>query len=357
MLLKEQYFPAISYQQLAKDLYQLYPKFSVEEFYQQAIQDLDNLELKQRVKRAAQIIRKFLPDNYEAALEILLAYSAKQPNSFYNIFLPQFVQDYGLDHFDLSLQALKEFTKSSSSEEAIRYFLLSDFAATMRYIKDFAQDENYHVRRLASEGTRPRLPWCIQLKMIKENPRLSLPILEMLKTDPEKYVQKSVANHLNDISKDHADFLAKYLADWDVQQPVTKWIIGHGTRTLVKQGHQETLKLLGYEKAEIAVENFTVPTIVKFGQDLHFSFQLKNPLARAQDLIIDYKISFMRKNGQQNQKVFKLTKCQLAAQADLTLQKYYDFTDKSTRKHYPGEHRLTLLINGQEFNSADFELK
>ena len=355
--LKDLYFPADSYKILADDLFNIYPKFSKEDFIKDALNNLDDLELKQRITRTVDLFSKYLPVKYPEALEVLTEYVKGRENNFYYLHLPQYVSTYGLGDFELSMQALKEFTKYSSSEDAIRYFLLKDFDKTMEHVMAFAEDENYHVRRLASEGTRPRLPWCIQLKDIVENPKLTLPILEKLKADPEKYVQKSVANHLNDYSKDHPDFVVGVISKWDSNNKITKWIIGHGTRTLVKQGHQGCLKYLGFGgKPEVKAVIKLNKTKLKMGEELSFDFIIESLAEMEQNLVIDYAIHFMKANGKNTAKVFKLTTKSLKPGALLQFTKKYKYQDLSTRKHYQGKHYLELLINGKSQGKAEFEL-
>ena len=359
--LKELYFPLNSYLKLAQDLKKIYPKIDVDGFYRDAIENLENLELKQRITRAATTCKKYFPDNYQDSLEILYEYCQSKENNFYYLFLTEYVKIYGLDskYYDFSMAALKEFTKYSSAEEAIRYFLLQDFDKTMKYIRLWSEDENDHVRRLSSEGTRPRLPWAIQLKQVISNPAITLPILESLKEDPSKYVQKSVANHINDISKDNADWVISQVTQWDLDNNITHWIIKHGTRTLIKQGNKEVLKFLGFTpNPKVTVKDFILSaTIVQMGDEIEFSFLVQSDSQRVQNLVIDYKLYFMKKNGKQIAKIFKLSNKKIYPKELIKFSKTYLFKDLSTRKHYNGVHSIEVMINGSSFAKQDFALK
>lgn len=355
--LKNLYYPESSFLNLAEELYKIYPKFSVQEFYQEGVSGLDELELKERIARTVEVCHRFLSKDYCQNLEIFREYLQGRENSFYYLFTSQYVAIYGLEFWDESMEALKNFTKYSSSEEGIRYFLLKDFSKAMKEIMKWCEDGDEHVRRLCSEGTRSRLPWAVQLKDVVNNPSLTFPILERLKSDQSRYVQKSVANHINDISKDHPDWLVKKVKMWDVDTyDSQKWVLKHGMRSLIKEGNRGALRLFGYDsEIELEVLDFQfVSKVVGEGEKLEFSFFVKSNSVREQNLVIDYKIFFVRKNGKKIAKVFKLSNKKLRSYQKIKLHAAYSFVKKSTRKHYAGKHRIEILINGNIVKGEDF---
>lgn len=357
-LLKDLYFPESSFTKLAENLYKIYPHFQVSEFIVDGVKDLKNLSLKDRVKRTADICHKYLPDDYEDTLSIFAKYAKGRKNNFYYIFIPEYIAKYGINDFDISMEALKKFTEYSSSEEAVRYFLLKDFGKAMSYIIKWADDTNGHVRRLSSECTRPRLPWAIQLKKIISDPVLTFPILNKLKNDKSKYVQKSVANHINDISKDNADWIIRQIKGWDLSNDITYWIVKHGTRTLIKQGHKEAMGLFGYKMdANIKLQEFTLSNQkVNLGKNIEFTVKLKSLSETDEKIVTDYKLYFMRKNGKQIAKIFKLSNAILKKGEEIKLNGKYSFVHKTTRMHYPGNHKIEILVNGNVVGSNEFEL-
>jgi len=357
--LKDIYYNPDFFQRLAGQLITAYPKFNAQQFVEEAERQLPPLELKQRITLTSELCRKYLPDNYKKALRIFYDISQSLEENFAYIFIPDFVARYGMGHFDLSIQALRDFTPYSSSELALRHFLNADLDRTMRYVYQWAEDENYHVRRLASEGTRPRLPWAVRVPQIYHNPSLTLPILQALRTDKEKYVQKSVANHLNDISRDHPQVMLETVADWDASHAVTGWIIKHAARTLIKKGHPGALALFGAEqKPKLRCsECRLLKTGLSLGDYLQFNIDLQSQANKTQQLIVDYKIHFMKKSGELKPKVFKLKSLQLQPGESVTLTKKHLFEDFTTRKHYAGEHAVEIIVNGVSMAKQGFRLR
>ena len=356
--LKDIYYNPVFYQQLAGLIAGAYPKFNTQAFIDEAVEQLPAIELKQRISLTSQLCRKYLPDNYKKALRIFYDLSPALEENFSYIFIPDFVARYGAGHFELSMQALKDFTCYASSELALRRFLNSDLERSLHYVYQWAQDDNHHVRRLASEGTRPRLPWAARVPPLLHNPSLTLPVLEILYRDNEKYVQKSVANHLNDISKDHPEVMLKTLAHWDKNQPATAWIAKHAARTLIKQGHAGAMALFGVgQSPEVTLQELQLqPKALRLGEHLQFNFSLTSQSSKAAALIVDYKIHYMKKNGETRPKVFKLKQLQLAPGEKVHISKKQLFQDFTTRKHYPGKHALEIVVNGVSVAKRGFEL-
>ena len=348
--LKDQFYNPTYYKQLSKNLHAVDPSIDEHRFYKACTKDLNKLELKQRISHTSGVCRQFFPDNYRDALKILYAYAEQiQSNSFADIFMPDYVARYGTHDFKRSMQALKDFTCYSTSELAIRVFLENDYDRAMTVVKKWSSDKDHHVRRLSSEGTRPRLPWASQVKYLLDHPENNFPILEALKQDEDKYVQKSVANHLNDISKDHPGQLLSLIKKWDRSIDTTEWIIRHGTRTLVKQGNEQTLSLLGINpNPKVKIHNFTLSkSRLALGDSLSFKLKISSLAKTSQKLVVDYKVHYKKSSGKTNPKVFKLKTFNLNPSDSITLQKKHLFKDFTTRKHYSGKHMIEIMVNGK----------
>lgn len=320
--------------------------------------DLDELSLNQRMRRTSESLKQVLPTDFRKAIQILKKAIPHTHPGYTNLVFPDFVGLYGHDDFSVSMEALKYFTQFGSSEFAIREFLRRDFEKTISVMKTWAEDTNHHVRRLASEGSRPRLPWSFKLDAVVKDPSLTMPILEVLNQDQELYVRKSVANHLNDISKEHPDYMLSQINKWNKQNPHTAWIIKHASRTLIKKGHAGSLSVFEFEKeAKVAIRNFKVhPKRIKLGEPLHFSFDLVSQKKKTQKLVVDYVIHYRKKAGDLSPKVFKLKELELAAGQTLHLTKKQMIKDFSTRKHFKGEHLIEIQVNGQRLLRDSFVL-
>ena len=272
---------------------------------------------------------------------------------------PDFVEVYGLDEYAISMGALENFTQFVSAEFAIRPFIRRYPRKTMNQMLAWSQHQHPGVRRLASEGCRPRLPWGMGLPALKADPSPILPILERLKTDKSESVRRSVANNLNDISKDNPDVVIATLQRWQTDaDDEIRWITSHALRTLIKQGHPAALDLLGYpSSAAITIRNFTIePEIVPFNGQLTFSFEIESESDQPQNLMIDYVVYLMRANGKQTPKVFKLAKRTIQPGETLTLRKNHSFVPVTTRTYYPGEHAIEPKVNGQMLGRTAFIL-
>jgi len=317
----------------------------------------DDLELKARMRRISTVMGQFLPYGYTEAIGVLDRAVADCGDMF-RIILPDFVEVYGRDagDWDISIAALERYTIDSSSEFAVRPFIIADEQRMMAQMHEWAQHENEHVRRLASEGCRPALPWAQSLPSFKADPSPVLPILEQLKADPSAYVRKSVANNLNDISKTHPDLVVQLARNWHGVNKHTDWIVKHACRTLLKQGNREVLALFGFCDGEtIEVSDFALDSSeVAIGKSLGFSFaiQTSNPTK----LRLEYGIDFVKANGKRNRKIFQISESALKAGEQKAHTKQHSFADLSTRKHYPGTHSLTLIANGAERETLDLKL-
>lgn len=338
---------------------QVHPAFDERAYLAMARKDLDALSIMQRMSRAADSLRAHLPADYPQALKIVRKMAPLLPGGFADMVLPEFVGRHGLEHFELSLEALRELTPYSSAEFAIRPYIARDPEAVLALALRWAEDSNEHVRRLASEGTRPRLPWARRLPLLAAEPQRARPILEKLRADPSDYVRRSVANHLNDMAKDHPDWVLALLEGWPREQAETQWIVKHALRNLIKAGHPRALQLIGVARgAKVELTSFEVsPTTLRLGQTLQLNAALRSATRQAQKLVIDYAIHYVKKNGETSRKVFKLRTLELAGGAELALEKKQTVTNFTTRVHYPGRHAVELLVNGLTVAQGHFDLK
>jgi 3-methyladenine DNA glycosylase AlkC len=355
--LKDQFFNPDFYKKLTKDLSEIYPKLDSETFLKAIQKDFQQLELMERLELISDTLKSHLPENYPKTLEILYELAPKI-NGFAGMALPNFIQKFGLEHFDLSLQALKYLTAFSSSEFAVRVYLKADFQKTIRKMEKWAMDENVHVRRLASEGSRPRLPWSFKLDEVINNPKNTARILDTLKSDPELYVKKSVGNHLNDISKDHAEYMLDTVSRWDLENDHSNWIVKRAIRTLVKAGHPKAFALLGFDKKpDFEIKDFILKNAkIKLGEELVFSFDILSSSNRRQKINIDYVVHYQKKNGELSPKVFKLKEMELNGNQKVNIAKKHRFENFTTRKHYYGPHQIQLSVNGSLQDFFNFEL-
>ncbi|HBF7667152.1 TPA: DNA alkylation repair protein [Clostridioides difficile] len=354
-LLKNMYNRESLYE-VAVAIQSVYNSFKVDEFIKSTMDETwNNLELKARCRKISMSLGMYLPEDYKEALSIL----EKSVTGFYfAFFFPDFVEVYGQDdiNWDLSISALERNTEYWSSEFAVRAFIIKDEERMMAQMRKWSKHKSEHVRRLASEGCRPQLPWGQAISKFKKDPTPVLPILEQLKTDTSTYVQKSVANNLNDISKTHPDLVISIAKDWYGKNKSTNWIVKHGCRTLLKKGNRDALALFGYDDTtSINLQDFTLETTsISIGEDLTFSF---NILAKkATKTRLEYGIDYIKSNGKRNRKIFKISEVSLKENEKKSYMKKHSFADVSVRKHYPGIHSIAIIINGIEKDKLDFEL-
>ncbi len=314
------------------------------------------LELKQRMRHIAVNLNKFLLLSYSKQLEILKIVS-KDFSGFEAMFFQDFVEVFGLEDFENSIKALEIFTLDSSSEFAIRAFILKYEDETMHQMKLWAEHENEHLRRLACEGCRPRLPWAIAFPKFKKDPKKVLEIIELLKHDKSKYVQKSVANNLNDISKDNENIVIEFVEKNLGISKDLNWICKHASRTLLKKGDKRILTLFGYKSDNtISLENFVFNDIVYLEDKLNFSFDLITTKEKIGNIRVEYAIDYQKANGILSRKVFMFSQNEIK-QKEKNFKKYHNFKTLTTRKYYKGLHKIAIIINGDEKIIKEFELK
>ncbi|MBN2981050.1 DNA alkylation repair protein [Cohnella algarum] len=347
--------------ELLKDIYDLhffdglihglkneYPAFDGHRFMTGVLSgDWDSLALKQRMRRITEGLVQGLPASYEEALAVLAAV-APHFNGFAYMIFPDFVEARGLDDPDLSIPALERFTPYSSSEFAVRPFIIRYPDRMLKQLELWAQHENEHVRRLASEGCRPRLPWAMSLPPFKRDPVPVLRILEHLKEDSSLYVRRSVANNLNDISKDNPDIVLQLAKEWRGKHPHTDWILKHGCRTLLKKCDADALELFGFIGTDaVAVKDFALePRTVRIGEEVTMSFCVQNESDKPQKLRVEYKVDFLKSRGTYSSKLFKISE-KLYRPGETAVSVSHSFKPMTTRTHYPGEHFISVIVNGK----------
>ncbi len=333
---------------------------------------LDQLELKDRAQLIADAVHRGLPDDNAERARILEAIlhpdeldHADQPSDEDGICgwailpLTMVVGQHGIGDFDRALGLQKEMTKRFSAEFGVRHFLIADQDRALRIMSGWIADPNRHVRRLVSEGTRPRLPWAMQLPRLIEAPSPMLPVLEALRDDAEEYVRRSVANHLNDIAKDHPDLIADIAKSWlrDADSKRER-LVRHACRSLIKSGHRGALEAFGLGAPKIAPVDIRIETpAVEYGGALNFSADLTSTAAQSRNLVVDYLVHFRKANGKLAAKVFKGTKLCLGPGETYTFARSHPIRPITTRKYYPGVQGLSLRINGEDFGYAEFELE
>jgi 3-methyladenine DNA glycosylase AlkC len=347
------------FRSVAREVKILYPSFDTESFLKVALAGLDGLSLMQRLRRMTEALHATLPADYRATLEILRELAPRIKHGFATLVLSDYVGQYGLDDFEVSLDALKYFTAFGSSEFAVREFLRHDLKRTLAVMELWSRDPNDAVRRLASEGSRPRLPWSFRLNEIVADPALAAPILDNLRADASLYVRKSVANHLNDVSKSHPDWVLHKLAGWPLEIPHTAWIAKRALRSLIKAGDAQALKLIGAGGApEVQLEKLAVtPAQVSLGERITVSFKLISMSSEAQRLVIDYAIHYVKKSGATAAKVFKLKELTLNTGQQVLIERSQSMRDFTTRVHYTGRHQVQIMVNGICLGQAFFDLK
>jgi 3-methyladenine DNA glycosylase AlkC len=227
----------------------------------------------------------------------------------------------------------------------------------MRYLHTWAADQNHHVRRLVSEGCRPRLPWGMALPQFKKDPSPVLPILEELKNDESDYVRKSVANNLNEISKDHPDLVLDICERWYGQTANTDWTVKHACRTMLKAGNRRAMHLFGFaDTANVTVHNLTLDRrTLSVGEELNFTFELRVDTEEACRVRLEYAVQYARPEGKVSRKIFQI-KEETFDPGTHVVSKKLSLADQSTRKHYPGQHQISIVVNGVEMAKEAFEL-
>ncbi|MGH3797380.1 MAG: hypothetical protein ACRDSP_21120 [Pseudonocardiaceae bacterium] len=354
---------------IASDLKNVYPPFDAEGFVTEVLREFPKLELKARVACAADNLAIFLPADVEHATEIILA--ALPPHdddtftgSDFGIYTyapySDFIARHGCTHnnLDSSLQALNELTKHFTAEDALRYFINTFPQETMEAVMKWSQDSDYHVRRLASEGTRPLLPWSPRVTLPISS---TIPVLDNLYSDTFRFVTRSVANHINDITRTDPSLALATLERWltsHTQQPrEMEFLIRNSLRTLIKRGDPRAFEFMGLcAQPVVEVFDLTVaPLHMPIGEALTFDFKIR--AGRPERIILDYIVQYPRrtKNGY-GEAVFKLKILDLSQGETRTISKTKVLRTTANHALAPGPAQLHIQINGTRVANAGFEL-
>ena len=360
------YFSREYFQALGKQLKQQVPGVQVNNFVQQCYSPaFESMELKDRMRHTAQVLGKFLNPHYPSACQQLIGIiegfeQSKTKSETINVahlFFPEFITAYGLKDLPTSLKTMERVTQFISCEFAVRPFLISEEKKMLAQMLKWSKHPHAGVRRLASEGSRPRLPWGMKVPVLIENPNLILPILENLRQDPSDSVRRSVANSLNDISKDHPELVLELGRKWSNSSPETDALIKHGLRTLLKKGHPKALKHYELNSNQVTCNSFRLLTSkIKIGDRVAFEFEIENTSTKTQTVRLEYRLYFLRNNGTHSGKVFKISERQLKPGEKLFISRKHSFRPITTMRYYPGKHSVALVVNGKEYEGDSFEL-
>ena len=374
-LLKDFYSPQRIHR-IADTLKKYHPELNHSSFIHTVLDESwPDLELKQRQYQLSSALFHHFPQDYPTSLKLLcnasreFSASHNKPlpstqkedlGNFEYMFFPGVIEYFGSEkdeYWQDNMQALSLFTQYSSSEFAVRPFILKQPRKMMKQMLAWSKHENYHVRRLASEGCRPSLPWATALTPFHENPEPILPILHTLKDDPSLYVRRSVANNLNDISKNHPDLVLMLATKWLGKSKETDWLVKHGLRTLLKQGNSRALALFGfYQPKHIACSRIECETKISLGETLNFSACLSTTNNQLGKCRLEFAIDFIKSRNKVSRKVFKISEGVINAPTK-HIGKSFSFKPISTRRYYPGVHQLHLLVNGHIVQSKKFMLR
>ena len=355
-------------ERIARDVSAVHPAFPGRAFVADARRGYDALDLMARGRHVAEALRAHLPQDVEHALALLERsmgppLAQAQGNGMAPFFyLPHsfFVQLHGLGHFEAAMRFQHALTRRFTAEFSIRPFLEHHPQATLARLRQWTADPDPHVRRLVSEGTRPRLPWASRLHAIQADPRPVLELLESLRDDPELYVRRSVANNLNDIGKDHPRLLVETARRWlQGATPERRWIVERALRSAVKRGEAPALGLLGFGgKPAVRLRAARVePARPRIGGSVTIAFELVNLRRSRQPVLVDFRIHFVKSSGRAAAKTFKLKSLELAPGASAHLEKRVSLAELTTRRHYPGMHLVEAVCNGVTMPLGRFELR
>ncbi len=345
----------------------VFPDFALGAFVADASKDMDTLEMLDRVRALSTGLRAYLPSQVPEALRILerslpplLDNCAQINGGFVQWPIGQFIADYALDDFEDAFRLMEALTQRFTSEFAVRPFVARHPARTFARMQALTAHPSPHLRRFASEGVRPRLPWGAKLHALVADPSPILPILEALKDDPETYVQRSVANNLNDIAKDHPDLVLDLAGRWlSTATPARRWIIRHGLRTLVKAGHARALELQGFNPIQNIEATLEVaPITLHIGEqaDLTLTLSSRATTGEPARLAVDYCVHFVRSGDKHTTKVFKWKTLALNPSETTVLRKTHRFAETTIRRLYPGPHAIDIQINGQRLATTTITL-
>ena len=350
---------------LAQDIKENFSGFNTADFVTETVSRFPELGFLERSHHVKEMLHTFLPADFPAAADILIKSlgpelpdpGATAWDAFVVMAECALISEYGKEHYDVSMKALYEMTKRFSAEGDLRTFIEVDFDKTMTVLHSWCDDPNPHVRRLVSEGTRPRLPLSGRIPRFQKDPKPVIKLLDRLKDDQELYVRRSVANNINDIAKDNPDIAIATLRKWrKSKNDDVQWIVRHASRSLIKQGNIEALVLLGYS-SDVKID--VTPVILnkksyEVGEKIELCFSIKSQEKDSAKLMIDYVISYTKAKGSSADKVFKMRDIVVAPETSMDINKSHWLRNTSGRTHYPGPHTICLQINGIRYPGTEF---
>ena len=361
VLLKNELFNKETVNVLSNAIKNVYEPLNEELFINDVIGEFHNLELMDRIHWITETLTKHLPDSYIDSVNIL--YESLNKINHEGMFAfssyPDFVSRNGCnkENLELSLHMLGEFTKLFSAEFSIRFFI-NEFPETT-YLKmvEWSKSDNVHQRRLASEGLRPKLPWA---KGITFDIYKGIKPLDNLFYDKERYVTRSVANHLNDISKIDPLLVLSTLSRWkesgkqDIDE--MKYIISHSLRTLVKKGDMETLSFLGFtDSPKVIIDLNLSNDKYNVGDYLEFEVEI-NPLENSK-VVVDYIVHYPTNAGNISKKTFKIKSLELFKNTKVIIKRKNKLENRTTRKLCSGIHKVFIQLNGLIVAEKEFILE
>ncbi|WP_127506407.1 DNA alkylation repair protein [Actinoplanes solisilvae] len=330
-----------------------------------ALGALTGLTLRERADLLRDALLSDLPGSYDDVAEVVRAAAVgSEPFDGWLIWpvtaaiAQKAIADNTSAAFDDAMDVMAELTQRLSAEFAIRALLRHDLDRALPIVQQWTASSDVDVRRLATEGTRPYLPWATRVPQILARPGVTVPVLNALYRDDSEYVRRSVANHLNDLSRDQPDLVVDTARRWLATPGAqTRQLVRHGLRTLVKHGHRGALELLGFAPATVKIDGPVLDqTVIPYGGTLAFSATVHNPGPEPARLAIDYVVHHRRADGSLSGKTFKLTTRTLAAGETMTVSREHSFRPITTRRYYPGGHAVALQVNGLTTDPVDFEL-
>lgn len=328
---------------------------------------VDDLEIKDRVGVFARGLRDRLPADYGEAVAAIvdklgpeLAEGEGYFNHAFHLWpVSRYIEDYGLDHPEVSLAAIEALTRAFTGEWAVRPFLAHHPEQTMARIEEWSRSTSHNVRRLATEGLRPRLPWSPVHRPFLDDPTPIIPVLDRLYADTSLYVRTSVANNLNDIGRTHPSLAVATAERWlaGIPSPEVTWVAERGLRGLIKQGDPAALAVAGFAAADnIQLVSATFPPHAAIGEKAELTARVLNASDEPRNILVDYRVHFLKKNGTCHPTTFRLGRLALAPGEERVLTKRHPFTVTSTRTLYPGTHAVSVVVNGVESEPIPFEL-
>ncbi len=362
----KEYFDRDAAKALAQQLYAADKRFDRQAFVKAASRDLDGLEMMDRVRQFSATLHHYLPNSIPAAVGVIKkSFPPPLPNcdnvtdGYIQWPIGQFIAEYCVDYFDDAMSCMEELTQRFSAEFAVRPFVERYPDRTFGLLLKYTKHPSPHVRRWCSEGTRPRLPWGKRLDFLVQNPAPLLPLLERLKDDPEPYVQRSVANSLNDIAKDHPHVVVELCARWSRGANASRnGIIKHALRTLVKRGDPAALAVLGYTPpADLRAHLAITPRCARIGEKIELRLTLETTSTKPHQLLIDYRVHYVKAYDKTSAKVFKWTTTAIDIGNPVELMKQHSLRRTTTRTLHPGTHVIDVQVNGTVVANAAFDLQ